>query len=88
MKLGDENFWEAALEVHDKSEWTLPASHDQEGDGGRVAGVPSFLLPIMSQVVGAGKAAEMLQHLDGLQDPQGLWICCHCARILTVKTWK
>ena len=64
VKLGDENFWEAALTSHD---WKLSSSGDPPaGDGGGVTGVPSFLIPIMHHVVGAGKAAEMLQLLDGL----------------------
>ena len=80
VKLGDENFWEAALTTHD---WKLSSSGHQPpgecggvtgvpaGDGG-VMGVPSFLVPIMHHVVGAGKAAEMLQLLDGLLPRDGL----------------
>ncbi|KAI0207330.1 Gamma-tubulin complex component 5 [Lamellibrachia satsuma] len=62
-----EAYWEAALEVRHQSGWLLSASHDQQGDDSDGAsGVPSFLLPIMYTVVGAGKASELLQHVGGL----------------------
>ena len=73
-----EAYWEAALEVRHQSGWLLSASHDQQGDDSDGAsGVPSFLLPIMYSVVGAGKAAELLQHLGGLVEHNGV-LQSHC----------
>ena len=69
VKLGDEDFWEAALSAHD---WKLSSSGDHPSGDGGVTGVPTFLVPIMHHVVGAGKAAEMLQLLDGLLQSDGL----------------
>jgi hypothetical protein len=79
VKSDDETFWDTAFTLHCSLEQTTEERSQAETSDGntknenqtetwRRALAPSFLKPVMNEVMQTGKSMELLQHLGKLAD--------------------